>query len=332
MPKYKYTRVFTALISLSLLASCVPSRMYDDVQAGKARCEDENKKLRSENTAYKTEVDELKADMGALRRDVNYLTADTSACGLANRKLTGLYKDLTDSYEKLVANSDKASLTSQEETKKMIVELQRTQEDLFKKADSLKKREQEIQLLGKQLEAREAKVNELTRILHSKDSAQAALKESLTKALLGFNNNGLTIVKKNGKVYVSLEEQLLFASGSTVVDPRGEEALKQLAMVLTKNPDVNILIEGHTDNVPIKGGNIKDNWDLSVLRSTSVVRILLKHGQLDPARLMPAGRGEYMPVDAANTAEARKKNRRIEIILSPKVDELLQLLHPEEAK
>ncbi|HEX5002371.1 MAG TPA: OmpA family protein [Bacteroidia bacterium] len=317
----------TALVSVLLLtASCVPGRMYDDVQAGKAKCDEENKKLRADVSDQKIQLDELKNDNAVMKRDINFLAADTSACGLANRRLTGLYNELTSSYEKLVANDDKLNQNAQDETKKMIRELQLTQEELFRKADSLKKQEQALQETTRQLQQREAKVNELQRILNSKDSAQAALKDNLTKALLGFNNNGLTIVKKQGKVYVSLEEQLLFASGSTVVDPRGEQALKQLAEVLDKNPDVNILIEGHTDNVPIKGGNIKDNWDLSVLRSTSVVRILMKYGKIDPSRLMPAGRGEYMPVDTGNTAEARKKNRRIEIILSPKVDELLNLL------
>jgi len=316
-----------ALVSVLLLtASCVPGRMYDEVQAGKAKCDEENKKLRADVSDQKIQLDELHNDLTTLKHEMTYLAADTTASGLANRRLTNLYNELTSSYEKLVANDDKLSQSSQEETKKMIRELQFTQEELFRKADSLKKQEMALRETTMALRQREAKVNELERILNSKDSAQAALKDNLTKALLGFNNNGLTIVKKQGKVYVSLEEQLLFASGSTVVDPRGEQALKQLAEVLDKNPDVNILIEGHTDNVPIKGGNIKDNWDLSVLRSTSVVRILMKYGKIDPARLMPAGRGEYMPVDTGNTAEARKKNRRIEIILSPKVDELLNLL------
>jgi chemotaxis protein MotB len=136
----------------------------------------------------------------------------------------------------------------------------------------------------------------------------------------------LTIEQKNGKVYVSLEERLLFSSGSTVVDPKGEEALKQLGKVLAKDININVLIEGHTDNVPIKGGAIKDNWDLSVMRATSVVRILTKNDKIDPVRLTPAGRSEYLPIDPGNTAEARKKNRRIEVILTPKLDELLQVL------
>ncbi len=151
-----------------------------------------------------------------------------------------------------------------------------------------------------------------------------ALKKAVSDALVGFENNGLTVTKKNGKVYVSMEEKLLFASGSTVVDSKGEGALKEIAKVLEKNADINVLIEGHTDNVPISGGAIKDNWDLSVLRATSVVRILTKHADIDPTRLTPAGRGPYLPVDNANSTDARRKNRRIEIILSPKLDELFK--------
>jgi chemotaxis protein MotB len=332
MPKYYNNTLLLSLLTVLFAASCVPTRMYDDLKAGKTRCDEENKKFRTENVAMKTELDELSANMAGLKREVNFLISDTAACGTANRRLTGLYHELTSSYEKLVANSDKLSMSSQEETKKMIRELQLTQEELFRNVDSLKKQELALRETNRQLQIREEKVSELTRLLNSKDSAQAALKDNLTKALLGFNNNGLTIVKKHGKVYVSLEEQLLFASGSTVVDPRGEQALKQLAEVLAKNPDVSILIEGHTDNVPIKGGSIKDNWDLSVLRSTSVVRILLKHSSISPSRLTPAGRGEYMPVDPGSTAEARKKNRRIEIILTPKMDEVLDLLDEANAK
>jgi chemotaxis protein MotB len=332
MPKYLKNTLVPSLFILLLASSCVPSRMYDDLKTGKTRCDDENKKLLTENTAIKTELDELSANMGSLKRDISYLISDTAACGTANRRLTGLYHELTTSYEKLVANSDKLSMTSQEETKKMILELQLTQEELFRNVDSLKKQELALRETNRQLQIREEKVSELTRLLNSKDSAQIALKDNLTKALLGFNNNGLTIVKKHGKVYVSLEEQLLFASGSTVVDPRGEQALKQLAEVLAKNPEVSILIEGHTDNVPIKGGTMKDNWDLSVLRSTSVVRILLKHSSINPSRLTPAGRGEYIPVEPGNSAEARKKNRRIEIILTPKMDEVLDLLDEANAK
>jgi chemotaxis protein MotB len=123
-----------------------------------------------------------------------------------------------------------------------------------------------------------------------------------------------------------MEDKLLFASGSTVVDKEGEKALTQLAEVLANNPDISIRIEGHTDNVPISGGPIKDNWDLSVLRATSVLRILTKHGNITPERLVPSGRGQYVPLDEGNSPEARRKNRRTEIILIPKLNELLEAL------
>ena len=154
-----------------------------------------------------------------------------------------------------------------------------------------------------------------------------ALKDKVSKALLGFENNGLTITEKNGKVYVSLDESLLFASGSVNVDPKGVDALKKLAEVLGNNKDVNVLIEGHTDDVPLSGkGKIKDNWDLSVLRATSIVKILLTDSGIDAKRLTPAGRGEFLPLDIADTPEARTKNRRTEIILTPRLDELFEIL------
>ena len=144
---------------------------------------------------------------------------------------------------------------------------------------------------------------------------------------MGFEGQGLSVTRKNGKVYVSLEEKLLFKSGSTVVDPNGVRALKQLAVVLASNPEINIMIEGHTDDVPFrKGSAIRDNWDLSVLRATSIVRILLEDSNIDPVRITVAGRGEYLPVDPADTPEARTKNRRTEIILSPDFTEIFRIL------
>jgi chemotaxis protein MotB len=153
-----------------------------------------------------------------------------------------------------------------------------------------------------------------------------ALKASIQKALLGFKNQGLTVEVRNGKVYVSMEEKLLFKSGSIEVDPKGQQALLELAKALNQNKEVSILVEGHTDNVPMKSPTIKDNLDLSVLRATSISRILTSKGAVDPKRVMSAGRGEHFPIDPADTPEARAKNRRTEIILTPKLDELLSIL------
>ncbi len=168
---------------------------------------------------------------------------------------------------------------------------------------------------------------EMEKMLYDKDRILDELRQKVADALMGFEGQGLTVTRKDGKVYVSLDEKLLFKSGSTVVDPNGVRALKQLAVVLAKNPDIDIMIEGHTDDVPFrKGSTVKDNWDLSVLRATSIVRILLDGSGIEPTRLTVAGRGEFLPVDSGQTTEARRKNRRTEIILSPDLSEVFKIL------
>ena len=153
------------------------------------------------------------------------------------------------------------------------------------------------------------------------------LKEKVAKALKVYEGSGLTVTHKNGKVYVSMEEKLLFQSGKWEVDAKGQKAIKDLASVLEKNTDVNIMIEGNTDDVPYKGnGNVEDNWDLSTKRATAVLKILLSNSKIDPKRVSAVGRGEYQPMDNAKTSEARTKNRRTEIILTPKLDELFKIL------
>ncbi len=181
--------------------------------------------------------------------------------------------------------------------------------------------------LAADLQKREARLKEVEDILKKRDEATNALKEKLQKALLGFQANGLTVDIKNGKVYVSLTDKLLFPSGSIIIDDKGKQALKQLAEVMNKEPDINMAVEGHTDNKKIKNlGQIKDNWDLSVLRATSVTRYLTEVELVDPHRLTATGKGEFQPVDETDSDEARAKNRRIEIVLTPKLDELYNLI------
>ncbi len=177
------------------------------------------------------------------------------------------------------------------------------------------------------LQAREARLKEVEEILRKRDEASQALKNKLQKALLGFQENGLTVDIRNGKVYVSLADKLLFPSGSIVIDENGKAALKQFAVVLNKETDINIAVEGHTDNKKItKLGQIKDNWDLSVMRATSVTRYLTEVENVDPHRLTATGKGEFQPVDTGTAPEALAKNRRIEIVLTPKLDELYNLI------
>jgi len=181
--------------------------------------------------------------------------------------------------------------------------------------------------LSSDLKKREERLKEVEDILRKRDEATNALKEKLQKALLGFQQNGLTVDIRNGKVYVSLTDKLLFPSGSIIIDERGKAALKQLAAVLNKEPDINMAVEGHTDDKKVINlGQIKDNWDLSVLRATSVTRYLTEVEKIDPHRLTATGKSQYQPIDPADNNDARTKNRRIEIVLSPKLDELYDLI------
>jgi len=205
-------------------------------------------------------------------------------------------------------------------------ELSKMESALVEKGKTTKYLNDSLRAMQRGLLDREIRVKELETILYRKDSAVNVLKGIVSHALLGFKDKGLSVQLKNGKVYILMEEDLLFKSGSAVVDIKGQEALAQLAKVLTEQSDIDILIEGHTDDIPFQGaGQLKDNWDLSAKRATSVVRILTKNG-VNPTQLTAAGRGEHVPLDPEKSTEARKKNRRIEIILSPKLDELFELL------
>ena len=181
-----------------------------------------------------------------------------------------------------------------------------------------------------ELNERECTINELQQMINAQNEKVRKLLSSVKDALLGFSSDELTVREKDGKVYVAMSDKLLFQSGSARLDKRGEEALGKLAEVLNKQTDIDVFIEGHTDNKPINTVQFKDNWDLSVIRATSVVRILIKNYNVNPLQIQPSGRGEHMPVDDNETAEGRSKNRRTEIIMAPKLDKLFQMLQSTE--
>jgi chemotaxis protein MotB len=251
------------------------------------------------------------------------------------RSLSDQYERQNKAYNDLNDLLQSNSKSSSAELQKLLAQLEQAQADLQKKEDLLKKTELDLNgkkadmdALSSQLADREQRLSELQSILDKKDSVVKALKNKVIDALTGYVNKGLTVEQKNGKVYVRMDEKLLFATGSFEVAATGAEALKKLAKVLETNPDINITIEGHTDDVPYVGGSgpVNNNWDLSVMRATAVVKILLKNSSIDAKRLMAAGRSQYWPVDADKTAEAKAKNRRTEIILTPKLDELFKIL------
>ena len=198
--------------------------------------------------------------------------------------------------------------------------------ELEQKNNELNDKSKELSGKGQLLADREKKLRDMQELIAKKDAAVNALRAKVADAMTGFKAEDLTVQLKNGKVYVSMQENLLFKSGSAKVDPKGIDAIHKLADVLQKNPDIEIMIEGHTDNVPLKGEKYKDNWDLSAARALSIVRILTNDEGLDPKRITAAGRSQFMPVAPNDTPEGRAKNRRTEIILSPKLDELMKIL------
>ncbi len=310
-----------------MLFACVPARQYEEVKDKYQKCDDELTALKASVKDIEEQNKELTALVDQLKNHKATLEKDTSVLGKSLRIKEQQYDKINRLNDEIQRKLEELKKGNELEAQKLSGELLKTQADLQKKEDALKALEAELNLKSMQLKDREAKVKELEQILANKDKAVRELKEKVQQALLGFENNGLTIEQKNGKVYVSLEESLLFASGSYTVNSKGTDVLKKLAKVLEQNTDINVMVEGHTDNVPYKGsGDLKDNWDLSVKRATSVVKIITSNSSVKPERLIAAGRSEYVPLDNSNTAEARKKNRRTEIILTPKIDELLKIL------
>ncbi|MBY0245252.1 MAG: OmpA family protein [Sphingobacteriaceae bacterium] len=237
---------------------------------------------------------------------VEKLKKDTTNLGDKLREAQREYATLESNYAALRSNSSS---------------------EINKLSDNLKKLSDNLNKMSEDLKKREERLREVEEILRKRDEATLALKEKLQKALLGFQKSGLSVDIRNGKVYVSLTDKLLFSSGSIIIDENGLKALNGLATVLKTQKDINISVEGHTDNQRVNNlGQIKDNWDLSVLRATSVVRHLTDTEGIETERITATGKGEYQPLDKANTSEARSHNRRIEIVLSPKLDELYNLI------
>jgi chemotaxis protein MotB len=335
-------KTFAIVFFVLFLGSCVPARLLEESKQKSKECEDNLAKLKTESREIAEQFADLKENNEKMNKQIKQLEADTLSQGKFVSKLTKNYDKLNDTYNLLLEKNTELEQLNKNENKRLAGDLQLTQDQLQRKEDKLRKLEEDLDKrektlktleedLGKsneQLALRELKVRELQSILSKKDSAVSALKSKVSDALLGFVDKGLTVNQKNGKVYVSLEESLLFASGSIIVDAKGMDPLKKLAKVLEQNADINVLIEGHTDDVPFNsaGGSIKDNWELSVLRATSIVKIILNNSKVDPKRIEAAGRGEYLPIDTGKNAEARKKNRRTEIILTPNLNELLKIL------
>lgn len=278
---------------LLFLSSCVPSyKCGDPIPEKKIIGGKKLKNLVNERNELCTNLATKEGENAKLNTDLNNLRTD-------HERLNSKYDDLVD---KNILQSDEYS------------------KNLKEKSDELTKKE-------KLLADREKALKEMQQIIARKDSITNRLNDILRKALLGFDSDELSVEIKNGKVYVSMSDKLLFKSGSSAVEAKGVDALKVLADVLNKNNDIDILVEGHTDSIPIKTAIFKDNWDLSVIRATSIVRILSEDYKVSATRVTASGKGEFFPKATNTTPEGRAKNRRTEIILSPKLDEIMNLLN-----
>lgn len=305
------------LVSLVLifLSSCVAKKDFDAVVSEKNTLENDKTRLQEQLAVVsekakrlEVQVEDLKGKNTALQGDFDLVSKELNDVQKEHNRIKQLYENLLTNSGQL--NSD----------------LAQQQQRLLAIQDDLEIERKKNEELALDLSKREAKVAELERLISEKDKAVQQLKKRVTDALLNFQASDLSVEVKNGKVYVSLAEKLLFNSGSTKVDSKGEGALKQLANALSGNTDINIMVEGHTDNVPLSGtGKFADNWDLSVVRATSIVRILVNNG-ISSEVITAAGRGEFSPVAENTSSENKALNRRTEIILTPKLNELFQLL------
>jgi chemotaxis protein MotB len=312
-------KIFFGIVLITIVTSCVSSKIYEDLQGRYEALKTENESLMAQLDANGGNGEVYSIEK--LRTEIDRLNAENTRLKMEASALQSSLDRLQSSYDALEANSSSALTENLERNRKLL-------EQLEAKEKRLAEEEARLKTLQKELAFRSARVDELEGIIEAKDAKMRALKDAISAALVNFEGNGLTVEQRDGKVYVSMENKLLFDSGSWAVNSRGREAVVQLGKVLAQNKEIAVLIEGHTDDVPYGGsGNIKDNWDLSTKRATAIVNILTQNSGIPKDNLTAAGRGEYAPVAPNSTADGRSKNRRIEVILTPKLDEIAKLLN-----
>lgn len=296
------------------------SKVYKDLEAKYNNLRKENRNLKDDYNDLLAAKNKAENDLDNLQKQYGEAASSRDKLASELAALQNNYDNLKSSYDALEENSSSAIEANLKKNRELLAQLEA-------KEQALAAENERLENLKNELEARSKRVQELESIIASKDASMKALKEAISKALTDFEGKGLTVEQRNGKVYVSMENKLLFESGSWAVGNQGKKAVQQLGGVLADNPDISILIEGHTDNVPYTGsGQLSGNWDLSTKRATAIVTILRDNPNIDPQNLTAAGRGEYAPIASNDTPEGRAKNRRIEVILTPKLDELTKLL------
>ncbi len=307
--------IIPALLLLLIASSgCVSSRKYEDSELARRKLQAEYDDARKKAANYAEENSVMRTTLEKAQTDVSNLRSDLTLSRDRYNQLDKTNKDLLERYDRLLAQNDmllKATATEKQDLRGQ----------LAAKELELNERERRTQQLERDLNAREQRVQELEAAIRDKENKIADLRGKVMQALRGFSDADLSVREEKGKVYVSLSQNLLFPSGSKTINTAGREALAKLSQVLNTNPEINITVEGHTDS----DGDDALNWDLSVGRATSVVKELTKNN-VDPKRIIASGRGEHFPVAGNETAAGKAQNRRTEIILTPKLDVLYQLL------
>lgn len=313
-------KIIILSVIIALSSSCVSSKIYKELDGKYTTLKNEYDNLSSENdliinekNLLQNKLDQIQILYDALLVNQNSLEQDYVA-------LQKKYDNLDNSYLALEQNSSKEIANNIQKNRELLAQLEAKELALTAENNRLLKLESDMQKRSK-------RITELETLISSKDQAMRDLKNAISNALTAFEGKGLTVEQRDGKVYVSMENKLLFESGSWAVGTDGRKAIEQLGLVLANNPEIAVLIEGHTDNDPFSGnGHIANNWDLSTKRATAIVKILSENKNIKLENLTAAGRSEYAPVALNNTTDGKAKNRRIEVVLTPKLDEISKLL------
>lgn len=322
--------LYLGLFALALsTTSCVSKKIYTDLENKFADLKKERNFLADENEVLKTNKTQLETDNSNLKTELDKTKTDLNKIKSEKAQLTSQIEatkkslaTLQDSYNALEKNSSEALKTNMDKNRELLTKLEAKEKALAAETERLNK-------LNNDLKDRSNRVIELENLIAAKEASMKKLKETLSKSLKAFEGKGITVKQKDGKVYVSMENKLLFESGSWAVNPEGKKAVIAVGKVLGENPDIAVLIEGHTDNDKYLGavGSIENNWDLSTKRATAIVNLFGENPKVNKQNLTAAGRGEHLPLISNDTPEGKAKNRRIEIILTPKLDEISKMLN-----
>jgi chemotaxis protein MotB len=315
-------KIALGIVVFTLATSCVSKKVFNELETKFADLKKENRKTADLNDSITKVKNKLDLDYASLKADYDKTKSERDKLAIDFAAADKNLKTLQASYNALEKNSDESLKANMAKNRELLAQLEAKEKALAAEKDRLNK-------LSADLKKGTDRVNELESIMAAKEAAMKKLKDALSKSLKAFEGKGLTVNQRDGKVYVSMENKLLFESGSWAVGSEGKKAVVAVATVLAQNPDIAVLIEGHTDNDKFAGavGQIENNWDLSTKRATAIVNILSENKAVKKENLTAAGRGEFAPLMSNDTSEGKAKNRRIEIILTPKLDEISKMLN-----